>query len=86
MVEEAIKVSEDPYELLVRIAEGAMEIGADPKELLSHMFSQGIIKEENCVSQFKMVESNLEMYAPKLWEIYYGMDKEDKVKNEMWCA
>ncbi len=84
MVEHAIEVSKTPYELLARIAQGSVTIGADSTEVLGHIFAQGIIKEGNCVTQYKEIETELEKNAPTLWTIYSQMSASEKRENDMW--
>lgn len=85
-IEQAIRESQTPYTLLAKLADFAFSRGVTTDKLLSHIFAQGMIKEQNCVSQYKEIEAALEQFAPAIWARYVQMSDEAKRANDMWVG
>jgi hypothetical protein len=83
-IEQAIRESHQPFELLAKLSALALNLGVHAKKLLSHMFSQVIIDEQSCISQYVQLEVALQQCAPAVWETYDQMSDEEKRANSMW--
>lgn len=78
IVEEAIKVSKTPIELVIKLSEDVSKLDADPKSVLYHLLSAGILHEENCVTMFKDIIAEMRKSAPVLTEAYDAMSSKEK--------
>lgn len=77
MIDQAVKSSKDPIVLVVKLAEMAAKNEGDPKEILSHLLSAGILKEENCKTMFKEVVKTMHKRAKILSKVYDLLSPEE---------
>jgi hypothetical protein len=80
IIEKAVKNSTNPIELVVKISETVSNTDADPKAVLSHLLCAGVLQEENCITMFKDIVSEMKKSAPMLTKTYEGMSSEDRKK------
>jgi hypothetical protein len=77
-IEEAVKESKTPVELVVRLSEMVSTMDANPKDVLYHLLSAEILREENCTTMFKDMISEMRDSAPTLTKIYDEMPSSEK--------
>jgi len=85
ILEKAIKTSDTPNELLVKVAEQVVRKGADPRAVLSHVLSADLLKEEGCTKMFIEIKNLIDNRAPILKRVYNQMSLEEKEKLGIVC-
>jgi len=76
VLDEVVTSSTDPLAFTVNLAEKVSHEDADPRRVIYHLLSLGILEEEGCKTMFKRTLSLVEYSAPKLWSIYKNLLKE----------
>lgn len=82
-LEETVKTSSSPVELLAKLSEAAYTSGIAPKAILGHTLEPGILKEENCRTMYLEVIFSLKENAPNLWRYYEGLSVGEREKAGM---
>ncbi len=77
-LDEVIKVSETPAELLALLSEKAIAFGADAKKILGHVLPAGVLQEENCFYDYGETAQELEANAPNVWAVYLSMSRYER--------
>lgn len=80
IIESGVKKSKSPVELLVRTAEMVTHLDADPKTVLSHVLSQGILEEEGTKIAFGEIKRRIGQWAPNLKKTYDSMTSEERIE------
>lgn len=78
LIEDAVKTSVSPIELTIKLSEGVSKMDADSRKVLYHLFSAGILREENCASLFKAMIAEMRQSAPTLTKVYDAMSSQEK--------
>ncbi len=78
IIEAVVKRSKTPVELAVKLSEAVIKADADPRMVLYHLLSDGILHEENCPSIFQEMINRMTQSAPKLLQYYEAMTPEDR--------
>lgn len=79
IIDKVLKRScETPIKLVVKLSEAVSGADADPKMVLYHLLSRGILEEQNCHSMFKEIIEEMKRSAPTLSRIYTQMSKEER--------
>jgi len=78
VLDETIKASSVPAELLAVLSEKSLSFGADAKEVLSHILPSGVLKEENCLTDYQEIAEQLQLRAPTIWEAYAAISTQEK--------
>lgn len=81
LIDEVVKKAKTPVDLLVYLSEKVIDVGADPKVILSHVLVSGVLAEEGCWSIFKKIKSVIDKKAPRLKNTYDRMSLEEKSKE-----
>lgn len=77
-IDTCVESSKTPIELVINLSERVANMDANPKTVLYHLLSAGILKEENCLSMFKEMVKELRKSAPTLSKIYDSMSSQEK--------
>lgn len=78
LIDKVVKTSKTPNELLVKMAEQASKLDANPKAILSHVLASGIFVEEGCKTMFDDIKRRIDKSAPVLREAYDAMSIEER--------
>lgn len=80
IIEEVVPQSNTPIELAIKLSEAVIQkdASADPKMVLYHLLSDGILHEENCPSIFQEMVNEMSRSAPTLLKHYENMISEDR--------
>lgn len=78
LIDKAVKTSKTPNELLVKLAEQVSKQDANPKAVLSHVLSNGILVEEGCRTMFRDIKQEIDKSAPTLRQTYNSMSAEGR--------
>jgi hypothetical protein len=78
VVEDAVKESQAPAELMARVAEGLVKDGANIDNITKLMLGQGWMDEHNAHSLLNEGRNALQEFAPTIWEHYEGLTPEQR--------
>lgn len=78
VLEESIKRSKTPSELMARVAGELVAGGADQDKILKHILGQGWLDEHNAYTMLEDGKSALRDFAPKIWAYYQGLTTQEK--------
>jgi len=81
MIDDKVRSSKTPIELLVKLAESASKSYADPRAVLSHTLAQSVLDEEGCLSIFNKIKREIDVAAPTLKVTYDLMSPEERMKE-----
>lgn len=81
IIDKTVKSSKTPSELLVKMAEQVSKLDADPKAVLSHVLSNGILVEEGCKTMFDDIKRQIDRSAFLLKRTYDSMSKDERSKE-----
>ena len=79
IVKDAVKSSHSPIDLVVKLSEEVSKGEADPKVVLAHLLSAGVLEEENCLTMFKDLIAKMRESAPTLTKVYDSMFSEERL-------
>lgn len=82
-LEFAVGLSRNPIEFAVILSELAVKDGVDPKIVLGHLLSIGVLKEQNCTSMYREIYKQIRSVAPRLFKAYSELSKADMKKEEI---
>lgn len=78
VIDACVKSSKTPIELAINLSETVANMDANPTTVLYHLLSDGILKEENCLSMFEEMVKELRKSAFTLSKIYDSMSSKEK--------
>lgn len=78
VIEDVVKESKTPIELIVKLSEEVSKMDADPKNVLNNLLSADILGEENCVTMFRDMVAEMRKSAPTLTRVYDAMSSAEK--------
>ncbi len=78
ILEEVVKGSVTPVDLMVNLSDRVCRADADPKAVLHHIMSQGKFEEENSRAMWELAAMVIKDQAPKLWAVYTSLTAEEK--------
>lgn len=83
ILDDVIAKAQTADELLAMLAGAVTETDADPVAVLSHVFSQGWLDEENSPTSLKRAALQMKRLSPKLWQSYLELSDEERRKNDI---
>lgn len=83
VIDRSVLSSTTTTELLAKLAESVSNMHANPKAVLSHTLSVGILKEEGCKTIFKEIKEKINIYSPTLSKTYNSMSPSVRSKNDI---
>lgn len=78
IIEDSIKVSKSPSELMARTAEGLVGTGADMDKIIKQILGQGWLDEHNAFTMLEEGKTALKEFAPTVWEYYGKLTPEER--------
>jgi hypothetical protein len=82
LLESALKVSRDPIEFLVVLAQFVTLADAEPKAVLGHLLAIEL-KGEGIYTQIKQIGRKMRSSAPELWECYCELTPQERAEAGM---
>lgn len=83
VVQKFVGESQTPEELLARLSDYALKCEVSPTEVLSHVFAQGAMDEENTRTDFYVLSLAMNAHALKVMEYYDRLQSEDKRREDI---
>lgn len=81
VIEASSSRSARPSEFVARLTGRGFENGAGAIAMLSHIFPEGILREQNCFTDYRDLASDLSIHAPKVWSAYQDAHHDVLVMN-----
>lgn len=82
--EALVRTGHEPWNFLAHLSEIAVTSGAEPARVLSHVYHQGVLEEENTRLSYVQLAQTLEQHAHIVWRIYENLP--DGLKKEFEIA
>jgi len=80
-LKELVSRAKDPIELTLAIAEEAIKMDADSEQIIGHLMSLDILKEQGCKTMYKEILTRMETEAPVTYKKYLEMCTDTKRMN-----
>lgn len=78
VIENSVKESKSPSELMARTAEGFIGTGADMDKIIKQILGQGWVDEHNAFTMLEEGKNALKEFAPTVWEYYERLTPEER--------
>ncbi len=78
LVNREIVKTDNPIDLLIALGKNIIEMDANPEDTIAHIMAKGILNEQGCKTMFQEISQKMKKKAPKMWNKYQEMLKDDK--------
>ena len=83
LLDSVIVLSKTRSEFVARLTGKGFENGAGAIAMLSHLFPNGILTEQNCFTDYRDLEHDLRIQAPPVWRAYQDAHPDILMKNDI---